>query len=274
MPEPSAHVAALYDALRVIRTDPDWAFTGFAAEAEAGDAEALEWAASRLSDLRAAAAALEAILEAGIRAGALTLPEAASELGVSLATIKRRCDSGALPSFEAPNFGKGPRTIRLIPREAIIGRTVMELDLNTAIRLSEILDVPVDEVYAIAKRALADQAIVALEAADDPSAPLDLQLIAAIANAQLAPDVRITALQPGEHIQTIPAGPVPEGDVMAWQLRRLTGKLRLEDPMPTQVTTSGYAAHVFGDGVLLEKWLRGHGYPHAAAVASTYVFIG
>lgn len=91
-----------------------------AAEAEAGEPEALEWAAARLGDLEAAAAVLRAIIGTAMAGGeALTVAGAAAELGMDTATLRRWIQSGRARAFRAPNAGMGPASALYLTRAEV-----------------------------------------------------------------------------------------------------------------------------------------------------------
>lgn len=85
--------------------------------AEAGDVTALEWVSALIPELEAATAILRDIGSGGAAHGAVTLTQAAYELGVSYHVVRWRLQTRRVDPFFWPSRGPGPSTIRYIARE-------------------------------------------------------------------------------------------------------------------------------------------------------------
>lgn len=133
-----------------------------------------------------------------------------------------------------------------------------DLDLQLAIQ-RYIPDAVPQDVLAAAHRLYAVHQAEALTARTDPTAPALLMAVAVIANRELAGEATITAIQYGAWHTIAPSTPLPGGEKVAWQLRRVSNTLRPSDPAPVTAHHTGWVLNCTGNPVLLESWLIEHG---------------
>jgi hypothetical protein len=123
---------------------------------------------------------------------------------------------------------------------------------------------------ADARRAQADANNTALESLSDDGAPPELHELSLRCQAETGQ--RITALKRSTKRTWEPARPTA-GPASEWQMRRVTGSLRPTDPEPVEVVRQGWSYVVAGNPVIVEGWLKRHGYPHASAGSPTMCFV-
>jgi hypothetical protein len=118
-----------------------------------------------------------------------------------------------------------------------------------------------------ATQAQIDSDLKALTATTDPHAPEDLLALIG----QKTDDWEITAINAGEQTRWVPNGFVAPDDKLQWTMDRLCGKTI--NPPAVQQTEHGYYARVMGNAVMVETWLKEHGYHRAFAGSPHAVWI-
>jgi hypothetical protein len=81
----------------------------------------------------------------------------------------------------------------------------------------------------------------------------------------------ITGITHASYEQIEPEYPVD--NTTDWNIRRLSKQLLSDDPKPMKRLYEGYGFAVDGNPVIIETWLKEHGFDHARAINPVYVFV-
>ena len=136
-------------------------------------------------------------------------------------------------------------------------------------KIGEALGKSPSEVEELLERGLTQARKDALKAESDSDVPTALTVLAHMA--EIETGQMITAIKKGSYLIWTPDEAPPDGN-LAYAIRRTNRQLHPDDPNVLEIKVSGWVFKVNGNPVLVEDWLKEHGFHLASALNPSTCF--